>query len=497
MFKVGNKAKYILVITLFFYFIICNTSISQSISEIKDKIQQTTDNKTILEKEIASYESQLKDISSQADSLGNAVKILDTTIKKNSVDIKLTQNNINETELEIDKLSLNIDRSVDVIDQNRKVIAEMINETSKTDESTFIENILIYKDTSEFWNEVESVYKIQNKIREKVNETKVVKKGLEIDKEDAIKKRKKLLSYKAELDDKKQILDMNKKEKNQLLLNTKNQESNYKNILGGVINENENNNNNILNVNNVIFDNKNIVFELIKKMDFIIKQNEEFKKQNEEFKEDINKLKEDNENLKSKIILSTEINKNDIKNFINVNIQINNFNDVDYLKMNPKNIIKTLIKEQGKQIILKTIQDIFVNPEKPENHNIYIADKNRKYLKTYNNEKWNSENFKIIDNLIEKIVNVYKLSIEEIKKDIKLYDKIKQNIQNKMKYLNYCDLEYLAELEYEQENDEIDNKDEIKRSKEFYEMVQNDIINLLYDNKNIILNTHKNNILST
>ena len=63
-----------------------------------------------------------------------------------------------------------------------------------------------------------------------------------------------------------------------------------------------------------------------------------------------------------------------------------------------------------------------------------------------------------------------------------------------MKYLNYCYLEYLGELEYEQDNGDIDNKDEIKRCKEFYEMVHSDVINLLHDNKNIILNTHKNNI---
>ena len=47
-------------------------------------------------------------------------------------------------------------------------------------------------------------------------------------------------------------------------------------------------------------------------------------------------------------------------------------------------------------------------------------------------------------------------------------------------------------MEYEQDNGDIDNKDEIKRCKEFYEMVYNDVINLLHDNKNIILNTHKN-----
>ena len=231
MFKKGNKLKYFLIITLFFLLIICNKTFSQSIEDIKKKIQQTTDSKTQLEKEIASYEKQLKDISGQADSLSNAIKILDTTIKKNSLDIKLTQSNIKEKELEIDKLSLNIDRSVDVIDQNSSVIAEMINETNKMDQSSVIENLLVYEDISQFWGDVESLYQVQNKIKEKVNETKVVKTGLEVDKDEAIKKRKELLSYQTELVDKKKILDINKKEKNQLLADTKDQESNYKIML--------------------------------------------------------------------------------------------------------------------------------------------------------------------------------------------------------------------------------------------------------------------------
>ena len=229
--KEENKTKYFLIVVLFSIFIIYNISFSQSIDEIKDKIQQTTESKEQLEKEISSYESQLKDISSQANSLSNAVKTLDTTIKKNSIDIKLTQSNIKETELEIDKLSLNIDRSTDVISQNSKVIAQMINETDKADQLTFIENLLAYNDVSQFWNDIESVYKVQNKMRDTVNETKVVKKDLESNKNDAIKEKKELLKYQAELEDKKEILNMNKKEKNQLLVNTKNQESNYKNIL--------------------------------------------------------------------------------------------------------------------------------------------------------------------------------------------------------------------------------------------------------------------------
>lgn len=226
-----DKIKYFLVFIFIVSIILCNKVYSQSISDLKNKIQQVTENKKQLEEEIAKYESQLKDVSSQANSLSNAIKTLDTTIKKNSTDIKLTENNIKKTELEIDKLSISIDNSVDKIDQNIKVIVDLINQESKNDGSTFIEKLILYKDLSDFWNEIDSINKIQTKIREKVSETKEVKKGLETDKDEAIQKRKQLLTYKSELQDKKKILDINKKEKNDLLLSTKNQETNYKNIL--------------------------------------------------------------------------------------------------------------------------------------------------------------------------------------------------------------------------------------------------------------------------
>ena len=265
---------------------------------------------------------------------------------------------------------------------------------------------------------------------------------------------------------------------------------NYNNILSGGKND-------ILYDKNDIFDNdNNMVLELMKKMDFLIKQNDKMNNDILKLNNEIIELKEDNEKLKNQLILSNKTSKNDIKNYINVNIQINNFNNVDYSKIDKKYLINTLLKETGKKIFLKTIKDIFINPEKPENHNIYISDKNRKYLKIYNDGKWITNDFKIIDTIIENIVNVYKLSIEEIKNNNEIYQKIKKSIESKIKYLDLCDLEHLAELEDEQENDDIDNKDKIKRCKEFYEMVHNDIINLLHDNKDIILNTHKNNILT-
>ena len=219
-------------------------------------------------------------------------------------------------------------------------------------------------------------------------------------------------------------------------------------------------------------------------MDYLIKQNDEFKKQNDEFKKDIIELKndiidlkDDNDKLKSQLILSNKTNKTNktnksiVNNTVKVNIQINNFNNMDLSTIDKKYLINTLLNQTGKQIILKAIKDCFVNPSKPENHNIFIADKNRKYVRTYNDGKWNTDNFKIIDTIINNFVDIYKLSIEEIKQNPNIYERLKNSIKTKMKYLENCDVEYLAELEDEQENNDINNKNKIKRWKEFYEMV--------------------------
>lgn len=143
----------------------------------------------------------------------------------------------------------------------------------------------------------------------------------------------------------------------------------------------------------------NLIYEMIKKIDLLIYE--------------INELKKDNTLLKKQII--TNNTQNNIQNnCVNLNIHINNFNDTNDFKGNFNN----LLKETGKFIYLKTVENMFLNPEKPENHNIYVADKNRGYAKIYNDGRWQTQNINIIDTIINKVVEYYKLSIEEIKRDL-------------------------------------------------------------------------------
>jgi len=232
-----KKPNYLLIkiffgiIFLGFFLLNCKVVYSATADEIKQQIQQVTANKIQLEQEIAQYEQQLKDIGAQTVSLKNTIKSLDATINKNALDIKLAQNNINSTSLEIDELALNIGKNIDLINKDTEAISILVKQINGYDSSSIIENLLTYKNLSEFWNEQQNIYLVQNQIREKINETKDTKTILENNKKLAEKKKNDLLKLKVTLLDKKNVLAITKKEKNKLLADTKNSETTFKKIL--------------------------------------------------------------------------------------------------------------------------------------------------------------------------------------------------------------------------------------------------------------------------
>ena len=228
LFKRGVAILFLLLFVLSFEF----TSVhSATVDELRDQIQKITGTRQKLEEEIAAYEKQLKDIGDQTTSLKDTIKSLDATINKNSLDIKLTQSNIDTTQLEIEELSINIGKNVKSINKNSKAIAILINQLKAHDNTSLVENFLIYKNLSELWNEEQNIYLIQNEMREKILDTRNTKAILEDNKIEAEKKKKDLQNYKSSLIDRKKLLDITKQDKNKLLAETKNSEANYKKML--------------------------------------------------------------------------------------------------------------------------------------------------------------------------------------------------------------------------------------------------------------------------
>jgi len=230
------------------------------------------------------------------------------------------------------------------------------------------------------------------------------------------------------------------------------------------------NKNEFLNVKN---DNL-VIIEFMKK---IIHQNEKMNNDILDLKNEISILKDDNENLRNQVINYNTTNNNQ---YI---LQINNFDDTCY-----DGNFNNFLKERGKSIYLKTLKNVFLNPQKPENHTFYIADKSRGLAKIYNNGLWETKNMSlIVDKIIDSVVEYFNLSIEEIKEDHERYEKLKNTIVSKVNYIQLCDLEYLDDLE----DDTKENKERIQRCKDFRQLVYNEIVILFHDNKKTVLDTHK------
>jgi len=222
----------------------------------------------------------------------------------------------------------------------------------------------------------------------------------------------------------------------------------------------------------------NYITKLKEENEKLVEKNEKLVEEDKKIKEENDKLKEENENLKKQAIIYNNCN-NTYNNFI---LQINNFDNTKC-----EVFIKNLLKYMGKSIYVKTVEDIYLNNEKPENHNIYVADKNRQIVKIFNNGIWQSKNMIIIDKIIDNIVKQFNISVEEIKKDKEKYERLKERITSKMNYINYCDTDYVEDLE----EFPLDNKERIQRCKDFRDLVFDEIKTLLHDNKGKVLDTHK------
>lgn len=206
-------------------------SSADTISDLKDKIDQRSAEIKNLEKEIEEYQNQIEAVGKEANTLNNSIKSIDITRKKLAADIKLTESKVKATDLNIEKLALSIGGKKIEITDNSRAIMGAIREMDLIESNSLAELILSKENVSDFWDEIENLGQFQSSIALKVGELKVSKASLEENKSEVEKEKKNLVNLKSRLNDQKKIADNNRNEKNSLLTLTKNKESNYKKLL--------------------------------------------------------------------------------------------------------------------------------------------------------------------------------------------------------------------------------------------------------------------------
>src|SRR3989344_8132206 len=184
-----------------------------------------------LHKEIAQFQVQLDAVSSKKTTLQNVLSELNLLLKKSAASISATKSKISSTQLQIKQLAQGIAVKEDSIDTGEAGLAESFRLMNEHDQASLAVQVLTSEDISDVWRDVSSHETLQEAVSDQVARLAVEKKSLTDVKKKTEEKRAELLGQQTTLISQQGSLNAQKRAQNDLLAETKSQESTYQAIL--------------------------------------------------------------------------------------------------------------------------------------------------------------------------------------------------------------------------------------------------------------------------
>lgn len=205
--------------------------LAQSPEELQQEIANHNAQIEALNKEIAGYEKQLDSVSSKKQTLQNTLSELDLQRKKLNASISVTKNRISATQLEINQLAKGIAGKEGSIDTHSAGLGESLRRLNEIEEQTLVLSLLGANDISSIWTDVDAVQNLQMAVNDRIAVLAAEKQSLGESKTASEKKKSELERQRQTLLAQQGSLDATRKAQNELLEQTKSQESSYQAIL--------------------------------------------------------------------------------------------------------------------------------------------------------------------------------------------------------------------------------------------------------------------------
>lgn len=225
--------KFLIIISLAFFVLFGLTAnvFAITATEVKNQISDINEQIMALDKEIAQYQAQITETSQQKNTLNNTIKELTLTRSKLLAERTQIQKQINATGLVIVEIGNNIETKEESIQNGEASLKEMLYSLYQNEGNSFIEMILSKGKLEEFSKEYNNTLSINESVRNYIKELLGEKEELSNSKIQKLSEQDKLNTLKATLIAKETAVLNTKKEKDSLLVETKNKEAEYQKIL--------------------------------------------------------------------------------------------------------------------------------------------------------------------------------------------------------------------------------------------------------------------------
>lgn len=219
------------IFTVLALFAFSTLSYAQTESELRNQIDTANSEIEKINKEIAALSGQIAITSEQKNTLANTIKNL--TLQKNKLvnERQLTEKTITATGLVIKTLDNEIVTKNNILDKSRESLALLLRDLYQQDNTSFLQNFLSQNSLSDLSREYNNIISLNKEIKDNIGNVSIQKNNLTVSKVKKEDEQQALNTLKKTLTAKELEITANKKEKDNLLIATKNKESEYQKML--------------------------------------------------------------------------------------------------------------------------------------------------------------------------------------------------------------------------------------------------------------------------
>jgi murein DD-endopeptidase MepM/ murein hydrolase activator NlpD len=221
------------------FFLICvTTTISIPVqthadeaSDIQSQIDVNSKQIEQLEADIKAFQKQLDALAKQKNTLQSTIAELTITQKQLASQIHVTEEKIRSANLEIQKLTLSIGDKEASIAANQAAIAKSLKIVDDDDRAPLVAQLITSRSFSDAWQMADEIAQFNRALRDDISQLRSARVELSTNRDKVTAVKEELVGLQQQLTQQKRSVDANRLAQQQLLNQTRNQESSYQSLI--------------------------------------------------------------------------------------------------------------------------------------------------------------------------------------------------------------------------------------------------------------------------
>ena len=200
-------------------------------SDIQTKINANNNQIASLQADIAAFQKQLDALGTKKSTLQSTISSLTLSQKQLASQIQVTQNKIASANLQIQQLNLSIGDKQTAVIADQNAISKALRSVAEGEQTPFIAQLISSHSLGEAWQTADQAVQFNRALGSDITNLRTIQTALGANRDQVTATKTQLVSLQKDLTLQKRSVDASKAAQQQLLVDTKNQESNYQKLI--------------------------------------------------------------------------------------------------------------------------------------------------------------------------------------------------------------------------------------------------------------------------